>query len=81
MSPSFLLRCPNLLPTVNLALHFNGQEKTSLEYFVCVRAHCFLVLIRLRAGGGRNILLPQRAAGGCQGRFPLPEAGELCKRH
>lgn len=26
-----------------------------------------------RSRGGRNILPPQRAAGGCQGQFPLPE--------
>lgn len=37
MSPSFLVHCPNLLPTVNLALHLNDQEKTVwIFFFVCV---------------------------------------------
>lgn len=29
--------------------------------------------MRLIARGSRNILPPQRATGGCQGQFPLPE--------
>lgn len=32
-SPSFLLGRPNLLPTVNLALHLNDQEKTVWIFF------------------------------------------------
>lgn len=37
MSPRFLLCCPNLLPTVNLALHLNDQEKTVWIIFFFVR--------------------------------------------
>jgi len=79
MSPGFLSHCPNLRPTVRLALHLNDQEKTVRiwGFFWC----CFVVLINFRAGGCRNILPPRRAPGGCRGRFPLPEAGGLCKHH
>lgn len=56
------------------------KKQSGLFFFLCVCVCCFLVLIRFRAGGGRNILLPRRALGGCQGQFPLPEAGGLCKR-
>lgn len=69
-----------LLTSVNLALHLMIRKKQSDYFFVSV-CMCFLVLIRFRAGAGRNILLPWRALGGCQGRFPLPEAGGLCKHH
>lgn len=79
MSPSFLMHCPSLLPTVNLAFHLNDQEKAVWLFFFLPFSFCF-VLMRFRAGEGRNILLPRRAMGGCQGQVPLPAAQGLCKR-